>query len=219
MILPPPPLGDHLRGGELRAEEDASEVDVDHVHEIVLAHLRERDEREDSRVVHEHVEPLEVLRRLVDEPLHARPIGDVDRVREGRALPLFLEGLRGRDRRTGLPVRDDHVRPRLVQPRGDRQPDPHRAARHDGGLAREVEQLFEGALRLGVSTAHGGLLSSLPPKDRRPCPRSQRGIPPAPDRTVALGAPPRLATAYLRCRGAPEVVRALYSRPTPTSDQ
>ena len=63
-----------------------------------------------------------------------------------------------------LPVRNDHVRPRLVQPRGDRQPDPHRAARHDGGLARHVEQLFEGALRLGLSTAHDGLLSVATPE-------------------------------------------------------
>ncbi len=89
------PLGDHLRCGELRAEEDASEVDVDHAHEVVLADLRERDEREDSRVVHEHVELLEVLHRLVHEPLHARPVGDVDRIREGGALPPFLEGLGG----------------------------------------------------------------------------------------------------------------------------
>ena len=95
-------LGDHLLRRELRAEERALEVDLEHLLVLRLGGVEHRGARLDAGVVHHDVEPAERLHRRVDECLqvgHLADVGvDADRLvaeRDDLLLEL-LGGLLGR---------------------------------------------------------------------------------------------------------------------------
>jgi hypothetical protein len=130
-------LGDHLLGGELRAEEGALEVDRQHLLVLVLRGVEHRGPRLHAGVVDHHVETAEVLDRPVDQPLE---VGDLAHVGldTGRLvaerLDLVLELFSGVLLRH---VVDDDVGLAPGERQRDRLADPAVAPGDDGNLSLE----------------------------------------------------------------------------------
>ena len=148
-------LLDHLLGGELRAEEGALEVHVQHELVLVLGRVEDRRTRLDARVVDHHVEPAERLDRLVDHLLQVRDLADVgvdaDRLvaERGDALLELLGRLLVRD------VVDADVRTLFGEREHDRLADPRVAAGDDGGLPLQAHGPSSGSPRLNITTSRG----------------------------------------------------------------
>ena len=128
-------LGDHLLRRELRAEERALQVDLQHLLVLRLGRVEDRRARLDARVVHHDVEPTERLHALADQHLQVLDLADVgldaDRL-VAQLRDLLLERI-GRGRIGD--VVDADVRPLLRQGEGDALADTAVATRDDGDLA------------------------------------------------------------------------------------
>ena len=82
--------------GELRAEDHAVEVDVDHALGGRVGLLDERPDRHDPRVVDQDVERAELALDLVEERREARAIGHVERQPDRSVTELVGRPLRQR---------------------------------------------------------------------------------------------------------------------------
>ena len=121
----------------LRGEDQAEDVEVELLVEVLGRHLLERGELVDARVVDQDVEPAERLLRLGEQAEDVGGIGHV-RLHGDRLAPLG--GDLGHDAvRAFLAggVVDDHGRPRLGQVFRDGGTDALGRAGDDGDLARE----------------------------------------------------------------------------------
>ncbi len=74
---------DHARERELHAEDHAVEVDVDHPPGGRVVLVDEAPQRHDPGVVDEHVQRAELLFGAVQEGRKGRPVGHVQRQRDG----------------------------------------------------------------------------------------------------------------------------------------
>ena len=131
----PAALGDHLLGGDLRAEEGALQVHVHHELVLLLGGVEHRGARLDAGVVDHDVEASEGVDRRIDEHLQVLDLAHVRFDADGlvpQGDDLLLEFVGG----VGIgDVVDDHVGPRLGQGQDDGLADPAVAAGDDGGLS------------------------------------------------------------------------------------
>jgi hypothetical protein len=64
---------------------DAANIDVDHRVPVLHLQRRERRQRHDASIVDQHVDAAEARNRVIDERLHVRAAGDVERTTFGGA--------------------------------------------------------------------------------------------------------------------------------------
>ena len=77
LTMAPPPRIAHQRGGGLRAQKWAGEVDRQHARPVFVSHFEDRLEDGDAGIVDQRVEPAEFFRDGVDGARNAGGVGDV----------------------------------------------------------------------------------------------------------------------------------------------
>ena len=124
------------------AEECAADVHVEDALELDRRQVLEQKVREDSGVVHEHVEPAEAGHCRSHQLLDVRLHGDVSLDADHRT-PCVGESRTRRGEPVLTPVGEHHRRPRLGEPAGAGEAEALRAAGDERDLALQVEQRRE----------------------------------------------------------------------------
>ena len=131
-------LGDELLRSDLRAEEGALEIDVEHALVLLLGCVENRGAGFDAGVVHHDVEAAEVFHGGVYEALEVGNLADIGLHGDGlvtKREDLFLEvfgGFRMHD------IVDDDVGSLLGEFEDDRETDAAVSAGDDGCFSFEV---------------------------------------------------------------------------------
>ena len=146
-------LGDHLLGGELGGEEDAAQVDVEHLVEVVRGGGEDRGARFDAGVVDHHVQPAVFGHGGIHQALQVVELANIGLNAEAAAaigadLPLQLFGGLG----VGAVV-DHHLGAEFGQILDDGFADTAIATGDDGDLA--LQKGREGLAGQGVGAGHG----------------------------------------------------------------
>ena len=151
----PIPLGDHLPGSGLGAEEGAAQIVVDDQVPLLFGHVDEGAKGLEAGIVNQDVKTAEMADCFFDEVGGAFLCTDVGRDRDGRAAEGFNlvdHGLRAGGAGT---VVDDDLRSRCGKTEGNTAAQAAAAAGNDGHQIGEIEEL------VGVGNSNVSLLGFI----------------------------------------------------------
>src|SRR5213593_4028163 len=188
----PAPL-DHPPGRVFGHEERALEIRVDHRIPVVLADPEQQVVARGPGVVHNHVDPPEVLLDRGDRRFHLAGVAHVTSIAARRAVG---QRMRGRLGLGAIAPQDGHACAREREGLRDGVPDAAAPASHHGDLPGQVD-LHAASRNVATSSAVPRLVTFAPGTMRRNSPASTF---PGPISMKRAPAPPSSAA---RCRRAP----------------